>query len=1098
MKSSILSIILLLTVVFGLSASNLSISLPGNSLPGTIDTIPAPWDRVHLTGEDMKPGFLMLHPTEKYPVLPIIGGVVVGGGVVWLLTKGGGGGEEKSLLVPHDDAMTIACGQNATTLNVLNNDEGDGLKVVSVNPPTGIEVLINGGNLTVSGIGPASFTFSYSVEDATGKVLSANVSITVIDDQAPVLTCPADVSVTCSSELGLNETGVVTVEDACAGNQLLINWEDDMSGLTGCGNSGTVVRTFSVQDPAGNSSQCSQVITVMADDIPPTISCPGDAEIPCLYFADPKTIGIPGASDNCTQFPSKSWQDDTSGLTGCGSTGTMIRTWTAVDNCENSSSCTQVISVVGEHPDINCPSAVTISCEQNPDPALTGEAFSEEFCESSFQINYGDDLSGLTNCNATGDLIRTWTLSDTCGYSVSCQQTIVVVDETPPTITCPPITTAACSGTPDPDPSVTGFPEGDDNCSTDLNYNYADDASAVTNCEGDLVRTWTASDACGNTNTCNQTITMEPNVAPAISCPETATVECNVVPNPAVTGTATATFSCGDPTAGTVVYEDDNSGLSGCNGTGALIRTWTATDDCGNSSSCSQIILVVDNTPPVLICPDNTNAVCMEPNGPSVTGMATAADNCSVAPAIVYEDDNSGVMNCTGVLVRTWTAMDDCGNASACTQLITILPPPCTFTNTFSVINADCGASNGVAVANVSPTGNYSYLWSNGTTGFVLSDVPSGNYQVTISDVDLSCQLVFDVTVGENLPEYVSNVMVVPADCPDGGDISFVISGGQGPFQITVTGPMGANTISNVPNGTEVHVNVFMPVVPGNYTIEVTDQSGGPQCSEVFTANVNQLPPYTLNVLQVNPPSSPTAGDGSIQLMITDPAAHPPPYQIMVNGNFVGIANNPVFTIQNLPAGIYNISVMDAFGCPSETVTVELLPMFGMEFSPSVKPASLNLILPGGDPEHPTSQSLSVSQFVVTNSSAFTLFQNKSNSNFLAFGLEQVEGFLIPNGVNGTAHSARFRMLRPQFKAGHAFRLPKGIIRLSAGVYAQYLDMPETQPIPIPSIATGFVVENSFEIEIGKCGVFKLPLTFFPFGQQNSHIGFEPKFVWRF
>ncbi len=1079
----------------------LFVGLPANNPAafhhtGNADTIPPPWDRVHLTGADMKPGFVLLHPTKKYPVLPIIGGAVVGGGLVWFLTRDGGG--EGTLLVPHDDAVSIACGVSTTTLNVLQNDEGDGLKVVSVSPPAGIEVIINGDILTVSGIGPASFTFSYSVEDATGKVLSANVSISVIDNQAPVLTCPADVSVDCSSELGVNETGMATATDACAGDQLSINWQDDMSGLTGCGNSGTLIRTFSVEDPSGNSSQCSQVITVLTDEQPPSIACPPDAGVPCLNFADPKTIGFPGVSDNCTQFPDRSWQDDTSGLTGCGGTGTMIRTWTAEDDCGNTSSCTQVITVEGEQPEITCPSNTTIDCDQNPVTDITGEAEVAGFCPTSFNITYEDDPAGLTNCSGTGDLIRTWTASDTCGNAVSCNQTITIIDETPPTITCPPTTTAACSGTPAPDPSATGFPEGEDNCSADLSYNYEDDASGVTNCEGDLLRTWTATDECGNSTTCEQTITMEPGVAPEITCPATMTVECNVVPDPAVTGEAMATFNCGDPAAGTLVYEDNSSGLSGCNNTGVLIRTWTATDDCGNTASCIQSIVVEDNTPPLITCPGNAEAVCMQPNDPSVTGMAVASDNCSSSPGLIYQDDDSGVMNCTGILVRTWTATDDCGNAVACAQLITILPPPCTFTATFSISNADCGVANGVAVANVSPSGNYAYQWSNGTTGLVLADVPAGNYQVTITDVDLSCELTFEVTIGEDPPQYVTGLVVVPADCPTGGDISFVISGGQGPFDVTVSGPPGTNTLPNVPNGTEVHVNTFMPVGPGNYTIQVTDQAAGPQCTEVFTVNVTQAPPFALNVLQVNPPSSPTAPDGSIQLQVVDPAAHPPPYQVIVNGNFSGIANNPVFTIQNLPAGIYDIMVLDAAECPSETVTVELLPMFAFDYSPSANPAIPDVEIASAGPEHPTTGLFHATDILIANSAAMTVFRDKPGGNFVAFGLAQAEGQLLLEGVAGQRHSASFSLLQPKLMAGHLFRLPKGSIRLNAGIYLQYLRLGHSDLVPASRLTSGFCLETGFEMPFGKCGVFSLPLSVYSFGKQRPQMGFQPALSWRF
>ncbi len=56
-----------------------------------------------------------------------------------------------------------------------------------------------------------------------------------------------------------------------------------------------------------------------------------------------------------------------------------------------------------------------------------------------------------------------------------------------------------------------------------------------------------------------------------------------------------------------------------CPGNYVLTRTWTATDDCGNSTSGSQVITVRDNSKPVLVgVPADIAAAC--DNVPVVTG----------------------------------------------------------------------------------------------------------------------------------------------------------------------------------------------------------------------------------------------------------------------------------------------------------------------------------------------------------------------------------------------------------------------------------------------------------------------------------------------
>jgi hypothetical protein len=39
-----------------------------------------------------------------------------------------------------------------------------------------------------------------------------------------------------------------------------------------------------------------------------------------------------------------------------------------------------------------------------------------------------------------------------------------------------------------------------------------------------------------------------------------------------------------------------------CPGTFSVTRTWTATDDCGNTATCSGTIVVQDVTPPTITC----------------------------------------------------------------------------------------------------------------------------------------------------------------------------------------------------------------------------------------------------------------------------------------------------------------------------------------------------------------------------------------------------------------------------------------------------------------------------------------------------------------
>lgn len=139
----------------------------------------------------------------------------------------------------------------------------------------------------------------------------------------------------------------------------------------------------------------------------------------------------------------------------------------------------------------------------------------------------------------------------------------------------------------------------------------------------------TVTDRFGESNNCSTTVTILDTTPPEIiSCPGNTTIECDESADPANTGTATATDVC-DPSP--VVTFSDVTTPSTCLEEFTITRTWTATDACGNTSSCVQIISVVDTTPPVIDC--NAPANITPPDAP-VSFTAVATDNCDDDPSV--------------------------------------------------------------------------------------------------------------------------------------------------------------------------------------------------------------------------------------------------------------------------------------------------------------------------------------------------------------------------------------------------------------------------------------------------------------------------------
>src|SRR5206468_4810364 len=123
-----------------------------------------------------------------------------------------------------------------------------------------------------------------------------------------------------------------------------------------------------------------------------------------------------------------------------------------------------------------------------------------------------------------------------------------------------------------------------------------------------LTRTYRATDACGNSQTCTQTITVNDTTAPAISCPAAVTVACaSAVPAPD-TASVTASDNCGG--APVVSFVGDSMSASNCLNQFKITRTYRATDACGNSQTCTQTITVNDTTAPAISCPAAVTVAC--------------------------------------------------------------------------------------------------------------------------------------------------------------------------------------------------------------------------------------------------------------------------------------------------------------------------------------------------------------------------------------------------------------------------------------------------------------------------------------------------------
>ncbi len=123
-------------------------------------------------------------------------------------------------------------------------------------------------------------------------------------------------------------------------------------------------------------------------------------------------------------------------------------------------------------------------------------------------------------------------------------------------------------------------------------------------------------------------------------------------------------------------------------------------------------------------------------------------------------------------------------------------------------------AAGNVDLTMTTGSGNYTYQWSNGATTQDLSNVPSGTYEVLVTDNTRGCTLRLTATVAR---AGAVTFAVRNANCLIYGTITATVTGGTGGYRYFIDGVANPSGADN---------NVFNQLIPGTYTIRVTGNGG--------------------------------------------------------------------------------------------------------------------------------------------------------------------------------------------------------------------------------------------------------------------------------
>ncbi|NUO01276.1 MAG: HYR domain-containing protein, partial [Saprospiraceae bacterium] len=464
----------------------------------------------------------------------------------------------------------------------------------------------------------------------------------------------------------------------------------------------TIIRTWMAIDQDNDTAMVTQTIVVLPDTEGPEVSVPEIQETQAcqvfnygVWINSQRLRVATNSTDNCSGIDDISDDAPPSFDDPC---GMLTVTFTLLDNCGNTTQWQAMVSVIDTIvPEMTgLPSNVTISCS-DPIPPVPHVTVTDN-CTSSLVptfVETNTQVMDSTCAQYEYSIVRTWTVSDSCGNEKSHTQVIAVDDFTAPTFTVPQDITINCSDDPQ-NLTITGNATNVvDNCDPDPEIFYTDVVQSGS-CPGNsiIVRTWRSRDVCGNVTGKIQTITVVDDESPDFVVPGDITVNCDDANDDDLTGEPTnVTDNCDNAP---VVSFTDVVVSGPCVNSYSIRRTWKATDVCGNFTEKDQIITIVDNVAPVLgTTAANLTLNCTE--GINVQGAfdawvndlggANASDNCTEDQDLVWYAFNSGtndpaslpINNCPapGGVIRTrmvdFIVEDECGNRDTTTATFKLI-----------------------------------------------------------------------------------------------------------------------------------------------------------------------------------------------------------------------------------------------------------------------------------------------------------------------------------------------------------------------------------------------------------------------------------------
>ena len=579
------------------------------------------------------------------------------------------------------------------TTNCTDTVDLDSVTVIDCDPNVTVTNSFGGGPKFTRILMVGEYDISFYAMDNCGNRDTLTVHVSVQDTTPPTIVC-RDSVINCGDPI---PPVSIILSDNCV--SATVDLLSDTAITDACGK-GRIIREYIATDGSGNTSICTQTITISGaglfteDDInwpatPLTFTdCPDPANL------NTGTTTVDTAGKPCIDvyvFSSDSiGKSDSFCLV-------IYRTWTVEDSCNLNPATgagrwdsVQVIQIDDNTPPVlSGPVDITIGAGPNCTAQVTLDTVVATDCDPFVVITNSEGGGAIySGTLPVGVNTITFTGRDSCGNIGTLDVHVTVTDTIPPVLTCSSDVTVACGS------SISGtLPSATDACGV-VDTILKDSTIVSGLCGRDtVIYQFIAIDNSGNRDTCSYRAIFQP--AEPFSCDfvrltlDTINlISCSASTHPDSLPGSRPTVDFGSNCyAVEVTWDDETISNGGMQCLLEIHRTWTITDTCGGSNdACSivQVIRVEDQDAPVLSVPNDTCIFAPDTaNGYVIVTLPPAtADDCDPAVTITnsYNDQGASITDTfyLGQTEVTFIAEDACGNRDTATVVVEVkdLTPP--------------------------------------------------------------------------------------------------------------------------------------------------------------------------------------------------------------------------------------------------------------------------------------------------------------------------------------------------------------------------------------------------------------------------------------